>query len=161
MNFLKSARWDPKKPGKLNQKIKDSFDDTVLKNKRNLLVVSLIASYISITGLLPSEFPALGLKFEAVDKVSFLYFFVATILYLIISFWIHVSPYLADIEDLQQTSKEEFHTTVNKSKFLFPIWKEKIKHNLKYQIWLFIEFRFPIVLGIFSICALSFRAIKI
>ncbi|MCF8369426.1 MAG: hypothetical protein K9G76_10325 [Bacteroidales bacterium] len=74
----------------LNPNLSDPLSDVTRKERKFLILFSTLSIAIVLTGLIPTEISALGVKFDQANQVAILLLFVAVIVYYLVSFTSYV-----------------------------------------------------------------------
>ena len=155
---MKETKFNPEASEKLDNIIRDSYDDFVRMERRNLLIVSSISIFSYFVNIDLKNSSIFGLKILNMNETVFLILLILLSLYFLVAFIIYAIPGF-------NSAKKE--------------WKEVMKHamifssnhlqistllrhsssTVRYYIWLFLNYIFPSLLGLIAIIMLIIKMI--
>ena len=132
------------------EQLRDPFNETTRKARRNLLGSCAVGLVIIKAGLIPTKVSALGIEFTQTDQTALLRIVALIVLYYLVSFsvyaWSETVAYSVTLRIAFKKSRGEGDRG--------GMWLPAVA-RMTSLIRLFLEFVFPIVLGIYS-CVVLF-----
>ncbi|WP_373020659.1 hypothetical protein [Thiomicrorhabdus sp.] len=145
-------------PEKIDSIMRNSYDDFVRMERRNLLAISsaiIFAFWSNVSG----EIDFFGLKFTGIDP-SFLFGILFLIcLYFLIAFSIYAYPgYRTARQEWKEQTSHLGSIAFEKSLFQRLFCKANLS-SLRYMTWLHFTYAFPIAIGFLSLLLCIYRFI--
>lgn len=125
------------------EQLRDPFNETTRKVRRNLMGSCAIGLVIIKAGLIPTKVSALGIEFTQTDQTALLRIMALVVLYFLVSFAVYAwSETVANIVTLRIAFEKK---RGDSDRMWIPVFA-----RMTSSIRLLLEFVFPVVLGIYS-----------
>lgn len=138
--------FNPKENDWIEHKISEGYSEFSRPERKHLLLLSSIALISIITDINPEAINILGLKFENLNYFTYYSVIFAAILYKLAVFCIFIFPVRKKTHASRKKLDSEAWTLQYNKSYLDIEWN-KIIMNLRYKLWLFIQFYLPLALG--------------
>lgn len=156
-------------------RLRDPLSEVTRKERRGLLGVSLLSVAVALSGLLPREIAALGVKLEAKDQRTLLWVLVVVCVYYLFAFVIYAaSDFAAWQKAIRGSIEERMAGSLSESDdFDIHVWGEVQDRMAKHypllvlaDVWVkpvsvaraMFEFALPIAVGLVAIVILVMKS---
>ena len=146
--------------------LSDPLAEVTRKERRNLLIASVVGIHVGLLGLVPSKLSALGIDFTPPAQQQFVWLVAAVVSYFLVAFAVYASAdwfawwnkyktYLIDavheIETWSQSDQERYDEIHNHVPQM--LWLRRWSNPIAFTRVAF-EFGVPVVAGVFSVSTL-------
>jgi hypothetical protein len=156
-------------------RLRDPLSEVTRKERRGLLGVSLLSATVALSGLLPTEIGALGVKLAAKDQRTLLLVLAAVCLYYLVAFVIYAA---SDLAGWQKAIRESISERMVRSysepdQYDIHVWGEVQDKMAERYPWLvradrlvrpvsvaraLFEFALPICVGVVAVAILAVKS---
>ncbi|MBU1733660.1 MAG: hypothetical protein ABIJ25_04080 [Pseudomonadota bacterium] len=155
----KGVRYLPRDREHLPKMFPIHLNESARRERRTLMLLSILALFIAYTGAVPTSFSGGGFMFLIKDPPVIYWSLVACEVYFLLTFWLY------SLEDFRLARRERVAEnaeamTVGTTRIasLLPLWCWSFARAATYFLWLSLEFLLPYVLGILATAFLLYRA---
>ena len=134
-----------------SEKLQDPICETTRKQKRNLLIFSLLGIVIAKARIFPTEITALGVKFSHGDSASILSMLSWIILYYLITFVIYSWSEFVALRIWSIEKEEEYRKALERSGGMEERYRHGIFGSLALRFRTYFEFLVPIIISVTAI----------
>jgi hypothetical protein len=138
--------------------IVDPLSEVTRKERRNLLIFSVLSYAIFKTGLIPTKITALGVEFSSTDQTALLRVLAGLVAYFLLTFVVYgASDYLRrQLAVYAATSglSDKNYILIDLFRLAGQRWKSNSLLEVVASLRWLLEFLFPVVFGVYTICLL-------
>lgn len=129
--------------------LKEEWSESTRRQRRNLLLVSMLSIVIVATGWFPTKFATLGISLDLHDKQTAFWLLLSIQTYLLVTFLAYLVP-----ESMYRNFR--IYYNINKGDRVYYPWQMAVVHI---GLRMIIDFALPILVATIAICCLIWGAI--
>jgi hypothetical protein len=144
-----TTRHNPKETEELDSIIRNSYDDFVRIERRNLLIASSTILIAWFSDLNPSKGTIFGFSFNSLSVESFYLIVLIVNFYFLVAFLIYAMPSYRNVNKMRKSIIEK-SGTLQYQGHRFSLELPNLKNNTQYYTWVAVYFYLPVGLGVLA-----------
>jgi len=144
-----TTRYNPKETEELDNIIRNSYDDFVRMERRNLLLASSVLLISFFSAFNPSNGTVFGFSFKNLSIESFYLIVLIVNIYFLVAFLIYALPSYRNAKKMRKSIIEKSGTLqYQRHRLLLEL--PNFKNNTQYYTWVAVYFYLPVCLGVLA-----------